>query len=213
MDLTCDYVTMSIMAEWYEDDGGTPVVQEVVDVREKTIGRNAPGKVRTVTTLTIITVLLFIFAGPGLFVIGPFAARAAMIRLLCKTDHKALLEAGREVLSQVHIEPTPDGIRTLGAFPVPGQVKIPKAIRRLRPRGVLVSYDGYLIIMMSSAMDHFGVRIYPEGFQPPEPGFRYGDRKLLDGLWYYDEAYRHNPRFDEQIEALLRKAGKLHGGN
>jgi len=182
-------------------------------MREKKVGRNTSGSinVRNPITWIIIIIVAFILAGPLLFMISPFAARSAMIRLLCKTDHEALLEAGREVLSQVHIEPDPDGIGRLGAFSVPKGVKIPKAIRKLRPRGLCVTYDGCLVIAMSSAIDHFGVRIYPEGFQPPEPGFRYGDRKLLDGLWYYDEGYRHNPRYDEQIDALLRKSGKLNG--
>jgi len=134
---------------------------------------------KVLITGIIIAVVVFIFAGPVLFLAGPFRARAARIRLLCRTDHEALLNAGREVLSQVHIESDPN---IVGVFPVPKHVEIPKTIRKLHPRGLSVAYNGSLVIAMSGAMDHFGVRIYPEGFRSPYPGFCYGDRELLDGL-------------------------------
>jgi len=55
-------------------------------------------------------------------------------------------------------------------------------------------------------MDHFGVRIYPEDFNKPYPGFTYGDRKLLEGLVYYDEGYDFNPEYyGKKIEKLLQK--------
>ena len=38
----------------------------------------------------------------------------------------------------------------------------------------------------------------------------YGDRKLLDGLWYYDDGYKGDPNsFDKKIDRILETCGKL----
>jgi len=34
-------------------------------------------------------------------------------------------------------------------------------------------------------MSHYGVIAYSDGFQPPYPGFCYGQKKLIDGLWFH----------------------------
>jgi hypothetical protein len=36
-------------------------------------------------------------------------------------------------------------------------------------------------------------------------GVEYGDKELIPGLWYYDDGYVHNSRWDEWVEAMLRK--------
>jgi hypothetical protein len=51
---------------------------------------------------------------------------------------------------------------------------------------------------------HYGVIAYPENYIKP-PGSEYGDRKLVDGLWYYDEDYKGNPKYQKKIEELLQK--------
>jgi hypothetical protein len=58
-------------------------------------------------------------------------------------------------------------------------------------------------------MSHFGVNIYPEDFKEPKGNFKYGDRELLPGLWYYDEGYLRNPEFDKIIEKLIEEHGTL----
>jgi hypothetical protein len=125
-------------------------------------------------------------------------------RLLSKTDHRALLAAGREILRQVPVKPDP---HTIGYFSIPGGVQIPEPIRKLRPLGLSVSYGGYLYIMMHGGMgDYPKVYIYPEGFVEPWPGFRYGSRKLIDGLWYHDSGCGDgNSPYDKYLDGLIAR--------
>ncbi len=146
-------------------------------------------------------------------------AHLRRVLLLCNTDHQALLKAGREILSQVpkdslQLNPPLDAIRHLGDFKfgVPKGIQIPQAIRNLKPHACLISYDGYLTLEMQwvwghskREMSHFGVQIYPEDYKEPESNFKYGDRELLPGLWYYDEGYLRNPEFDKLIEKLIEE--------
>ena len=150
-------------------------------------------------------------------------AHLRRVLLLCNTDHQALLNAGREILSQVpedrlRINPTPDGIRHLGDFKfiLPEEVEIPQVVRDLKPYVCLISYGGCLTVEMHGGWDHikremshFGVNIYPEDYKEPERNFKYGDRELLPGLWYYDEGYLRNPEYDEWIEKLINEQGTL----
>jgi len=146
-------------------------------------------------------------------------AHLRRVLLLCNTDHQVLLKACREILSQVprdSLNPRPDGISHLGdlKFVLPKGVQIPQAIRELKPHICLISYDGYLTLEMQGVlvdhiqreMSHFGVNIYPEDFEEPERNFKYGDRELLPGLWYYDEGYHYGPEeYDKRIEGLIEE--------
>ena len=60
---------------------------------------------------------------------------------------------------------------------------------------------------MHGAYTHFGVFAYPEDFNEPFEGYKYGHRKLIDGLWYFDDEYDY-PEYDKKIDALLRKWSK-----
>ncbi len=170
-----------------------------------------------ITVAVVVLVLIGIYFFLSIislvfFLKGPEDAQRRRVLLLCKTDHQALLNAGREILSQVpqdRLNPWSDGIRHVGEIGVPKSVEIPQAIRELKPRGCLVSLDGYLTLEMHGGMDHFGVRIYPEDYrEPKEPHgyFKYGDRKLLPGLWYYDEGYHYGPEeYDKRIDDLIEE--------
>ncbi|MHC4116984.1 MAG: hypothetical protein ACYSWO_05705 [Planctomycetota bacterium] len=129
------------------------------------------------------------------------------VRLLFQTDHEALLQAGREILRMrpkdlmkyvigrpIHI----DGI------PVPRGVPIPRVIRKLRPRAVLINLDGYIVLHMRKGTANFGVKIYPEGFKRPRRPFRYGHRQLLPGLWYYDYRYKRDPAYNKKIDEIIK---------
>ena len=167
----------------------------------------------TVAIVVVVFLALITVNVIGLvYFMGGEDAHRHRVLLLCKTDHQALLNAGREILSQVpkdHLNPRPDGERHLGDIGVPKGVEIPQAIRDLKPRGCLVSLDGYLTLEMHGGMDHFGVRIYPEDFkEPKEPdgNFKYGDRELLHGLWYYDDGYHYDPeKSDKRIDELIEE--------
>ncbi len=130
-------------------------------------------------------------------------AEQMRIRLLRDTDHHALLKAGREVLSQV--APRPFEIAGTGYFPISADVPVPEVIRSLRPHAVLVASAGYLIVEMHGGMDHFGVYVYPEGHHAGAANDHCGDRKLTEGLWYYDDGYLHNPDYDRRIDALVKE--------
>jgi hypothetical protein len=139
-------------------------------------------------------------------------AQRRRVLLLCDTDHQVLLKAGREILNQApkdRMNPQPDRIRVLGDIGIPSGVEIPRAIQDLKPHVCLISLDGYLTLEMHGGMDHFGVRIYPEDYKEPDRYFKYGDRELLPGLWYYDDGYIHNPEYDKWIDKLINEHGKL----
>lgn len=134
-----------------------------------------------------------------------YQAQQRRVLLLCKTDHHALLKAGREILSHESVKKIlRDKHGVAGVFPVPRGVRIPQAILDLRPHTVVIDYDGYLFIEMHGGIDHFGVRIYPEGVNKRRPLLHEG-RKLLEGLVYYDEGYDFNPEYDKVIDELIKK--------
>lgn len=143
-------------------------------------------------------VCLLLLVGPWIAV--PIRANLARRRLLCKTDHQAVLEAGREMLRRA----AQDGQALGGPPPWNETREMPKAIRDLRARSVNVTEDGYLSIEMHGGMTHFGFQIYPEDFKEPFPGWPYGNHRILDGLWYYDDEYKW-PDYDEAVEAMLKK--------
>jgi len=142
-----------------------------------------------------------------------YRAQQRRVLLLHKTGHRALLKAGREILSHEVVKEkfeslknrTQNGYRISGSFPIQKGIRIPQAIRDLKPRGGSINYDGYLTLEMHRGMDHFGVRVYPEDFKEPHRNFIYGDRELLPGLWYYDDGYLHNPEYNKRIDELIRK--------
>jgi len=163
-----------------------------------------------VVTLIVIFACTFRFlcpwyANPIYWIQAIHQAQQRRVLLLCKTDHQALLKAGREILSHESVKKIlRDKHGVAGVFPVPRGVRIPQAILDLRPHTVVIDYDGYLFIEMHGGMDHFGVRISPEGFKEPRSMAMEG-RKLLEGLVYYDEGYDFNPEYDKRIGALLQK--------
>jgi hypothetical protein len=123
------------------------------------------------------------------------------------------LRAGREVLRQIPKDYLTSsgfyaGKRVIGFRPLPNGIQEPDIIRDLSPGGTSVSYDGYLTLEMHGGMDHFGVRIYPEGFKAPDAYFIYGDRKLLEGLWYYDENYVYDKEYDKRIDIWIKQRSK-----
>ncbi len=59
---------------------------------------------------------------------------------------------------------------------------------------------------MGFGMWPLGVRAYPEGYPRYPPPFKYGDRELLKGLWYYEDGYSLHPEaYDKRIDQLLSR--------
>jgi len=167
-----------------------------------------------VMALAICGVFLFCIYSPrAMILITTRRAHAAQVRLLCRTDHKALQEAGRQTLRQVSMGNTKPGRYKVRCDPhLPKGLRFPEPILGLSPRAVTIR-DEYMIIEMHGAMWHFGVFVYPEDFTEPYSGFDYGDRKLLEGLWYYDDEYVHDPEYDKVIEAMLQRGGRGQGSH
>lgn len=160
--------------------------------------------------IALVMVVIALIGAYALLVLGgpDDSPQERRVRLLCGTDHEALLEAGREILRKapkdlikyaigrpVHI----DGI------PVPRGVPIPRVIRKLRSHAVLINIEGYVVLHMGKGTPNYGVKIYPEGFKKPRyPFFRYGNRELLPGLWYYDHRYRRDPAYNKKIDEIIK---------
>jgi hypothetical protein len=134
-------------------------------------------------------------------------AQQRQTHLLCETDYQALLKACREVSRMVaegklnkyeyHIRGNPD-IETS---------RFPKPILDLEPSYIQIGKNGSVMIELMGGLDHFGVKAYPENYGKPPSG-RYGDRKLIEGLWYYDNGYKTNPDYDKTINKIIQKGRK-----
>lgn len=127
-------------------------------------------------------------------------------RLLCKTDHKVLLEACRDLSKQVAAgDLNPGKYRIRYGRRLPAVSGFPKPILDLGPSYVLIDRNRRVMVEMLGGLGHFGVRAYPEDYEEPHSAFKYGDKMLIDGLWYYDDGYNINPEYDKSIDAIMQK--------
>jgi hypothetical protein len=157
------------------------------------------GHAKTITIAAVVVVgvlltpLLF-------FAVGGYQASRMVDRVLSRTDHEALLQAGRNVLRQ--LPRSENG--ALVSSRLPSREHLPQALRDLSARVIMLDPRGFLHVEMHGGMSHFGFNLYPEDFNEADPFFWYGDRKIIDGLWYYDQECR-DPRYAKRVEALLAK--------
>ena len=77
----------------------------------------------------------------------------------------------------------------------------------LAPNYVTIHTGGQVTIEMLGGTDHCGVQAYPEDYEKlVHRDFKFGDTKLLDGLWYYDQGYEiHGPQYENRVERLRPK--------
>jgi hypothetical protein len=143
------------------------------------------------------------------FILGGFwYAEHARVRLLCETDHQALLEPSRELSRRVATGELKPGRYRVFIEAAPEASTFPKPTLVLSPSYVYIDeyISGRVMLEMLGGLGHFGVEAYSEDFNEPWPNFEYGDRELVPGLWYYDDAYDDNPTYaKKKIEALLQK--------
>ena len=71
--------------------------------------------------------------------------------------------------------------------------QFPEPIPSLRPNHLTIDEGRLKIEMMYMGWSSLGVFAYREGYPEYPPPAKNGDRKLLDGLWYYDDGYLGNP--------------------
>ena len=143
--------------------------------------------------------LIFLTTG-GLYFYDVIKANSRMPILLYETDHRALLNACRRLIDQGY-----KGRYNIRIDRDPEVDSFPKEILQLKPTYVYIRDDNVAMVEMMGGMSHFGVLAFPDGFKRPPQGTGYGDKKLIDGLWYYDDGYRSNPDYDKKIEALRPK--------
>lgn len=88
----------------------------------------------------------------------------------------------------------------------PETSRFPKPILDLAPNYVNIDEDdcGRVMVEMLGGLSHFGVLAYTEDYQKASWAV-YGDKELIPGLWYYDDGYEGNPRYQKKIDALLQK--------
>lgn len=127
---------------------------------------------------------------------------AARSRLLCETDHHALREGCRRVAMEFE-----RGVYMWSRLSPQEVARWPEVIRNLRPHSVTLDRRGCIRIEMSTmTWESLGVCYYPEHMGH----LIGGHRRLLEGLWYYDDGYRPDPAdHDRSIDALLRACGRL----
>ena len=137
--------------------------------------------------------------------------------LLYETDHRALLEACRELSRQVATGRLEPGSYQIHGNPDIETRQFPQLILDLTPVRVEIDEDGDVDLMMSPGV-FYGVRAFPEDYEVSlDELYKYGDDvwgiELIDGLWYYDEDFQKHPEHKKVVEELLkkRKAGDSSG--
>ncbi len=129
--------------------------------------------------------------------------RQSTVRLLSETDHEALLAACRELLREVsagNLQPFRYQVRYEADLEA---LQFPRVILDIEPLYVGITDSGRVFVEMNGALHHCGVTAYSEDYEKPSPHFVYGDKKIIDGLWYYEHGY--NPKHDKWVEKQLQK--------
>ncbi len=173
---------------------------------------------RMVLKIIVVVGIAFAVGYPlyGLYVIYTLSIEVKkdiqqrQVRLLCETDHEVLLEACRELSGRAARGDLKQG----GRYNVrrdrhPKASRFPQPILDLNPSYVYIDENdsGRVMVEMHGGLQHFGVQAYTEDYKKPSWAV-YGDKELIDGLWYYDDGYRGHPEFEKRIEALMQK-GKM----
>ena len=125
-------------------------------------------------------------------------------KVLYNTDHEELLRVCREKLAAYQKLFPEDSQKQLDSdmesWPGNGVEddhlkKTYMKILDLNPTFVKIS-TRYLDIEMCTGFYTIGLTVFPEGIEG------HGDMKLLDGLWYNDAGFDHDPNFSEYLERL-----------
>ena len=174
-------------------------VKEYIDrtLRRIVLGAIIALPLGVVLYLTVVPIMVVVLSDTD----GPRA------RLLYETDHQALLEACRELSRRAAAGDLKPGEYYVRPDRSPQVVTFPEIILDLEPSAVLVGDYGEITIAMTGGLDHFGVSAYPKGDSSPRAVV--GGKRLLEGLWYYDDGYEERPDdWDKHLEKLRPRANQ-----
>lgn len=130
--------------------------------------------------------------------------RQIRARLLSETDHQALLEACRKISKEVSAGNLDPNRYIVRYKPDPEISQFPQLVLDVEPLYIDIYSDGRVSLEISGALHHCGVTAYPENYKKPIENFKFGDKKIIDGLWYYEHGY--NPKYEDKwIESMLKK--------
>ena len=132
-------------------------------------------------------------------VIMPFRESFGQKRLLCATDHQALLNECKTLSRQ-----TQRGERDILIIPDSELSRFP-VIHKLGSREVTLSPNEMVSVEFGGTMRHFGVQAYPEDCRKPSENSLDNEIELVPGLRYYDDEFNRQKDYDEIVEELLRK--------
>ena len=126
--------------------------------------------------------------------------------MLRDTDPNALLAACRELSARVLSGKLEAGSYRVRFWPDREVSGFPETIRSLSPNFVYIGRTGVVKISMTTKLLSFGVLAYPPGDDEEHfPNSEFGDRKLIEGLWYYDGNYAwyNHSDYDREIDAII----------
>jgi len=175
--------------------------------------------VMIITVLVIALVCTLPFWGRGcgyaIMLKEAFRSGSARSRLLCRTNYHELLASGRDLWKMtVEGRVKPGVYRVARKSASPEISRFPRPILDLAPEVVSIDERGYVVIeMRACGFDHCGVIAYSEDFRLRHPEHNYyGQRMLVEGLWYYDDQYTNNPEYDRIVDRLIRRGERKQGG-
>lgn len=164
---------------------------------------NRTGRVSVAIVMGIVAAAVLLAVVYWKFPFAGGAAAETRARLVHQTDHQALLEACRKVMQESGSGKWEQG-RSYSFRPDPDSKAsgFPEAIRALNPSSIVIYDANFLFIEVMGGVPYHGVRAYSKDFE--DPGYR-GDKKLIEGLWYYDDGYGIEENFEKTIESLKPK--------
>jgi hypothetical protein len=197
-----------------EEIGDCGAVEEAHASSGKDKKMKVSKKVVSIIIIAVIIVIALSFALP--ISLSPWTkvhlrfgiqrAKRGQVRLLCETDHAALLEACNELSRQAARGDLKPGSYNVRHDRHREARRFPQPILDLAPSYVYIDENdtGRVMVEMLGGLGHFGVEAYTEDYQKPSFA-KLGDRELIPRLWYYDDGYDHNPEWDKVIDRLIEK--------
>jgi hypothetical protein len=129
----------------------------------------------------LLSFFLFFLSMPGSWEM--LMVKPRFDRLIYKTNHHELLVACRQLMNKgfegQYVCKWPDKNPEVENFP--------EIILQLKPTYVWIHDEGYVDIELFGGMSHYGVIAYTADFNEPYERFNYGNKKLIDGLWFQSD--------------------------